>query len=97
MIFETADENASLAAGCTLSLSHRSSPTTIAQSRTKGGSKEILSGLPMLFRSTGAGAPQLLSRIGSIGTTSAVIGASALMHCMSAVLISLSVQVAVGP
>src|SRR6187397_811607 len=77
MIFETGDESASLAVGCTLSLSQRSSPTTIAQSRTRGGSNETLSTSPMLFRSTGAGAPQSPSRIGSSGATSAVIGASA--------------------
>ena len=52
---------------------------------------------PMLFRSTGAGVPQSPSRIGSRGATSAVIGANACMHCMSATLISLSVQVAAGP
>src|SRR5262245_7715690 len=97
MIFETGDENASLAAGCTLSLSHRSSPTTIPQSRTKGGSKETLSVSPILFTRTGAGAPQSPSLIGSTGTTSAVTGASALTQCMSAALISISVQAAVGP
>jgi hypothetical protein len=96
MIFETGDESASLAVGCTLSLSQRSSPTTIAQSRTRGGSNETLSTSPMLFRSTGAGAPQSPSRIGSSGATSAVIGASAGMHCMSAALISLSVHAAAG-
>jgi hypothetical protein len=82
MIFETGDENASLGAGCTLSLSQRLSPTTIAQSRTRGGSKETFSVSPMLFTSTGAGAPQLPSRIGSNGATSVVTGASACTHCM---------------